>query len=256
MRRLLTLLILLALLPGAASAYTIYLQDGAQIIAREEFKIEGDYAMIVLTNGTRTSLNMDEIDLERTRAANESRYGAAVILDDNTLTDVSAPPGPPDGPETLADLIASGKAGTRTRPSARRPPTAPQTTQPKSTPPQVVEAARKEHQDLILVGEIEQAFHAQGLPDVRVFHGARRDRPLVEIVTDSEAAVFRALETAAPLLLQLQESFPGESEELELALLTAHGEDAGRFVLDRRSATELIDHQVDISAFYVRRVIF
>ena len=125
MRRLLALLILLTVLPVAASAYTIYLQDGAQIIAREEFTIEGDYAVIILTNGTRTSLELEEIDLERTRAANKSRYGAAVILDDNTLTDVSAPPGPPEGPETLADLIASGKAGTRTRPSARRPPTAP-----------------------------------------------------------------------------------------------------------------------------------
>jgi len=70
MKRLLTILGLLLVLPGVAKAYTIYLHDGNRIVAREEFKIEGDRAVIILPNGTQTALALDEIDIERTRASN------------------------------------------------------------------------------------------------------------------------------------------------------------------------------------------
>jgi len=169
---------------------------------------------------------------------------------------VSTPTETNDGPETLADLIASGEAHTRMRPSARRPEEPPQAEETAPTVRLPKFSPRREHSDPVLVSEVRKAFEAQGLPTVRVFEGEQADQPLVEVVTDSEAAVFRALETAAPLLLQLLDSFPGQCDELALELVTARGQDAGRFIVDRASASELVEHRVDVSAFYVRRVIF
>ncbi|HMB52750.1 MAG TPA: hypothetical protein VKU40_05500, partial [Thermoanaerobaculia bacterium] len=65
--------VLLAALPAAA--YTIYLKDGSRMIARDKYEIKGDQAVFVLQSGTRTTIDLDEIDVARTEKANESNLG-------------------------------------------------------------------------------------------------------------------------------------------------------------------------------------
>jgi hypothetical protein len=256
MRRTTLVALLLLTVAGPLAAYTIYLSDGSTLQVRDPLRIEGQHAYFTLMNGTESFLPLVEIDLDRTREANEGAYGGTIQLRDDAVKVIDTPPENTE-PETLGDLIASGTAGTRMRPTAKRPP-APATRPEPATrrAPTESQRARREHGDLVLVGEIQQAFQAQGLDQVEVFKSASSSRPLIEIRTNSEAAVFRALETAAPLLLQLQDSFPGQTRELELVLLTDRDENAGRFILDPGSATALTEKEINVSSFYVRNVLF
>ena len=109
----LTLLLLLVALP--VSAYTVYLKDGAQLIAKQAPEIRGDMAIITLQNGTQSSLPASEIDLERTRLANQSDLGSALILEGGEFTADPASP-EPKREERLSDLITRN----RSRAQARR----------------------------------------------------------------------------------------------------------------------------------------
>ena len=71
----------LALAASSSWAYTVYLKDGSKLVAKDKYKVQGDMALIVLANGTQTSLKLAEIDQEKTALANQSNYGTAVVLE-------------------------------------------------------------------------------------------------------------------------------------------------------------------------------
>lgn len=235
-------LLLLAAAPLAA--YTIYLKDGSHIIAKQKYRIEGKHAIIILPSGTESFLDVDQIDIEKTRAANHSNYGTALVLNNGKLTNSKPATPAPKGP-TLGDLIEERRVGPNVGLSEGAQTRA---VQHKMAP--------KPYPNTEIVDRITSFLSAQGLTHVTVLRGERLERPRIDIATDSESAVFRALEAGAKLLAQLRQDHPNSVLALSLHLHTSKGEHAGNFILTPERASELLGGQEEVSEFYVRHVQF
>jgi hypothetical protein len=246
----LALLVFVTTLP--LSAYTVFLKDGAQLIAKEPPEIRGNMAIITLQNGTQSSLPASEIDLERTRQANQNDIGSALILEGGEFT--SQPNAPePKREERLSDLTnrsltrAPSRRSTKTPGSARSP-------SPESR--DLLTWERSPFRNLDIASELQGVFRGQGVEQTRLYQGTSSDRILIDLTTDSEAAVFRGLKVAATALGHLQTSFPGAISAFELVLTTSDRSRAGQFLLDASSAERLVNGAIEPSAFYVENVQF
>ena len=247
----------LALIATPLFAYTIYLRDGSKLIAREAYRIEGDRAIIVLENGTRTSLDASEIDVQRTQRANTSNLGTAIELQNSKILEYSPDLDTPRK-ETLSDLVARRGPSRQSRPPALRPQAAPSTaaTRTRAGYLDYQALARRPYRDLDLATEIQRLFRAQGVGQVLLYQGTDEDHLLVEVTVNSEASVFRTLRVAAGALLHLRENFPGAVGSLELALATSGREPAGQFLLSPDLATRIADGELVVSRFFVDQVRF
>jgi hypothetical protein len=254
--RLLVAAALVFLAAAPLFAYTIYMKDGSKLVAREKHRVVGDQAIIVLPNGTQTSIAVTEIDAARTEQANRVNYGTAVEIEGGKTGEVQAAAPPKERPG-LQDLIAS-RGGLPAEPPARRPAGSESSRQPQQTAAGHTDLAalpRAPLQRLELAAEIQTAFRGRGVEEVMVYRGTAADRPLVEITTNSEAAIFRALESAAAVLLELRQRGAGVSA-LELLMMSSSRERAGQFTLTPELAAELADDRMEASAFFVRHVQF
>lgn len=257
--KILVLALALALASSAAWAYTIYLKDGTKLVARDKYKVHNGLALIVLQNGTQTSIQVSEIDEPRTAQANQTNYGTAVVLDETgKVTDTPLDAPAPKRPE-LKDLIASRQnapqppvptTATATA-TARRPAQSPAAPAPAGSG--LAALPRQPLPRLELAAEIKQALRAKGIEDVLVFRGSRADRALLEITTNSEAAIFRSLEASAAALLELQAR---GIAALEVSMMSAGRERAGEFTLTPDLAATLAQKRIETSAFYVQNVQF
>ena len=115
---------------------------------------------------------------------------------------------------------------------------------------------RKPYTHADLTAEMQQFFRGQGIDEVEIYEGTQADRPLLEITTNSEGSVFKALNTTANALLHMREAFPGKIAAFEVLLTTPERERAGQFVLTPEMATDLISRKVDVTAFFVKNVQF
>lgn len=246
----------LVLTTSSAWAYTIFLKDGTKLVARDKYKVQNGLALIVLQNGTQTSIQLSEIDEARTTQANQSNYGTAVVLDESGKETVTPSAPPPRRPE-LKDLIAARQNAPApppsAAPSARRPAQAASPAAAPSSATGLAAVQRAPFPKLDLAAEIKQALRAKGIEEVTVYRGSRPDRALLEITTNSEAAIFRALEASAAALLQIRGRGIGT---FEIALATAGRERAGEFVLTPELANVLALKQLETSAFFVQHVQF
>lgn len=257
----LVLFVLLALTATAAlwaaGGYTIVLKDGSTIVAKEKYRIEGTRAIITQLNGTQTFVRADQIDVPRTEAANRNGYGSAVVIP-GSPQDVGAPPVQTEKDRTLSDL-ARGGASTREIPTTRRDKNEPvpgRLTKTKAGYLDLTTLPRKAYVHADLTAEIQQFFHGQGIEEVEIYQGSQGDRPLVEITTNSEGSVFKALSITANALLHMRDGFPGKIAAFEVLLTTPSRERAGQFVLTPDMATDLISKKVDVTAFFVKNVQF
>ena len=103
------------------------------------------------------------------------------------------------------------------------------------------------------VSKLRDTFRGKGIEDVTVYRGSRGDRALLEITTNSEAAIFRSLEAAAAVLLQMQNR---GIKAFELSMMSSARERAGEFTLTPELANVLAQKQIETSAFYVQNVVF
>lgn len=247
----LALILLHSALP--LGAYIVYLKDGAKLIAKEPPEIRGEMAIITLQNGTQSSLAASEIDLERTRQANQNDLGSALILEGGEFTDQPTSP-EPKKEERLSDLISRN----RTRTPARRPV---QTTGSagqggSAEAIDLLTWQRSPYRNLDVASEIQGVFRGQGVEQIRLYQGTSSDHVLIDLTTDSEAAVFRGLKVAATALVHLQGTFPGSVAAMELLLTTSSNTRAGQFLLDANAAAHLADGSIEPSTFYVENVRF
>ncbi len=253
--KILVLALVLAVWSSAAWAYTVILKDGTKLVAREKYKVVNGMALIVLQNGTQTSIKASEIDEARTTQVNRSNYGTAVVLDETgKQTDLPANTPPPPRPQ-LKDLIASRQSAPQPPPAAapRRESSAAPRPAPASGASELDRLPRLALPRLELAAEVKQAMRAKGIEDVLIYRGSRADRALLEITTNSEAAVFRSLEAAAAVLLQMQ----GRGiSAFELSLSTAARERAGQFALTPELASMLAEKRIETGTFYVQNVQF
>jgi hypothetical protein len=252
----LAFLALLTLVPMTVQGSVIYLKDGSTITAKGKYRIENGRAIITLPNGTQTFVPANQIDVKRTEEANRNGYEGAVVLP-GTSQDVGTP-GAPVKDKTLADLIASKEAAPRALPVSRRETntTSGRLVKTRAGYYDLTTLARKAYPDADVTAEIQRFFRGQGIDGVEIYEGTKGDRPLLEITTNSEGSVFKALNTTATALLHLRDRFPAQVAAVELLLTTPSRERAGQFVLTPDMATELVSKKIDVTFFFVKNVQF
>ena len=251
------------LLASPLAAYTVYLKNGQTIQAKGKYRIDKGKAYITLSNGQQTFINASEIDVARTEAENKSDYGGnAVILDQGTPGKNQVTP-PPPPKKNLSDMIA-GREASRDLPGRRDKPSPVSSTSDTAKPATKTRAGfsdlttlgRRPFPQADVLAELQQFFHGQGVDDVEVFAGTQSDRPLIEVTTSSEGAVFRGLTIGANALLHIRDRFPNKIGALELLLVTPTKERAGQFVLTPDLASDLVAKKVEPQAFFVEHVQF
>ena len=256
-------LLLALLLALPAAAYTIYLKDGSRLVAESEYEVRDGKAYFTLQSGTRTFLDVDEIDVKRTQEANRNNLGSAMVIEGGETKEAPSAPARPAEP-TLGDLIQqrqrSGQGGLddRRSPSERQRTAAAEVPEAQLTPAGYVDLLtfqRRPFGDLEAGAELKQFFANQGLEEAQIYQGTASHRPLVEVVTNSEASVFRALAVAASALVHLRER-GRETSALELFLATPARERAGQFLLTPELARDLLTSKVDVATFYLQNVQF
>ncbi|HVR97132.1 MAG TPA: hypothetical protein VMW27_10995 [Thermoanaerobaculia bacterium] len=249
------------LLAGPLAAYTIILKDGKQIIAKEKYRIEKNgKAIIVLPNGTSTSIDAREIDVRRTEQANQSNYGTAVVLEPgNPRQNNPAPQAQTPQQKTLADLIKNRDAAPRDLPEVRRETPRSATADSSKTRAGFVDfsgAARKPYAHMEVVSDLQQFLRGQGIEDAEIYAGTDASRMLIEVTTNSEASVFRALTIGSNALLHIRDRHANRVSAFELLLTTPERERAGQFVLTPDMASDLVSKKVDVASFFIGHVQF
>jgi hypothetical protein len=248
----LSILILACSLAQSAAAYTIYLKDGSRIIARDKYEVQGDKAIITLENGTQTFLAASEIDVTRTEEANLSNLGGALIFEDGQFVERTGNEAKAPKRETVSDLIARGEAVVHV-PDRDASAGAPVAVPAGRT--SIESITRQPMRDIALAAAVKQAFVDRNLEGAVVYQGTEQDRPLIEFLAESEAAVFRDLEAAAEVLLAVSQDHP-QCAVMELLMKTASHERAGEFELTLPMAERIKGKKVDLAAFFVDHVRF
>ena len=250
--------LLLAAAAGPLAAYTVYLKDGSKIVAREKYEVDGERAIIILQNGTRTFIELAQIDVEKTEQLNRSDYGTAVVIDQGKTKTLDEGAGGPPRDRRLGDLIAERGQGMRKLPEARRTAPVPEGTVVK-TPggwPDLATLPRRLLSDPQLAADLEGFFSGQGVQGVKVFQGTSGNRAFVDVPAGSEAAVFRSLAVAAQALLAARERSGDRLTALELLMTTPGQERAAQFTLTPELAQDLAARRQEVSAFFLAHVQF
>lgn len=250
--RSIAILLALGLFSSPLWGYVVLLKDGTQLITRDKYRRDGDKVFLVLPNGTETFIDAAEVDFKKTEELNTFNIGQARLIEqqaDTILVQEEAP----YKQETLSTL-------------ARRSLSLPQTDREGSA-----EAAipftkagfvdlwafhRAVHPDLELAGELGRYLNSQAAVEYEIFEGTTEGRVLLDMVANSEVAVFKNLRDAASALVNAQARFPGKIEALELVMSTEKKRRAGQFVLTKELADELLSGSVDMPTFFYRHVQF
>lgn len=253
-------LVLVALLVAApASAYTVYLKDGSTITSENKYIVDGRRAIITLPSGTKTFIALSEIDVDRTDRENSVNYGdAKVVGADGTVTTLvqDAPPPPP---KPTLQTLAQRRAETQPPATQQRR----QTVQPAGsiarTPSGAVDFTKlpgSPFAKLDIAAEVGRSIASRSVEGLSLYQGSQADRILVEVVTNSEAAVFNALQASAKALIQVRESRGNAVGAIELLMRTQRRQLAGQFTITPELAAELQAAGPDVSTFFVRHVEF
>lgn len=261
MRRTPIHVLLALLLASPLAAYTIHFRDGRTIQTKGPYKIVNGRAIVTMLNGTQASIDPKEIDERKTQESNKRDYGAAEILDPGTASRQPGAQSPSQ--QRLSDLINSRRASAapslpEARPQESGGSSAARGRQPGKTRagfPDFSRLPRQPHADAALAAELRQFFQGQKVAEVEVFDGAQGNRPLVEITTQSESSVFRALATGANALLHIRDRHP-QVTGLDLLMVTPTRERAGQFSLTPEMAEDLVAKRVSLVSFYLDHVQF
>lgn len=248
--RLLVLLLLVS--ATAVEAYTVYLKDGSQVVCDGKYTIDGDKAILVLPGGTHTSLAVSEIDVRRTEVMNKDDYGTAKVFhNQQTLAGSTAD-------ASLSTLAAQRGRRSRLGEQTRREATTSEGEVAK-TPAGYVDLTRFRRSPLSdhdLAVELGSVLRTQGVEGFALYKGTEEGRLLVDVTTNSEAAVFRAIEVSARALLQIAEEHPDQIQAFELLMVNHRKQRAGQFLIDRERAEALAAKQIDIPHFFLEYVEF
>lgn len=251
---------------GPLLAYTIVLKDGNTIQAREKHEVRNGKAYIVLTNGTETVLDANQIDVQKTERANQGGDlgGTGILIDEGSSTQPPPPQTDRDRRRSLADMIRSGDAGPTNQPSTTRtrPPSPSRAAESAGVPRtsagyvDLTALRRRPLENERLSTALRRHFVQKNIDPVTVYQGTSPSNPLVQVTATSEAAVLRAMVVGADALLQLQDRFADGLETLELLVVTPDGGRGGQFQMTPAMANELIGQQIGVDEFFLRYVLF
>jgi hypothetical protein len=253
----LAFLALLIMVPMMAAGYVVYLKDGSSVTAKGKYKIENGRAIITLLNGTQSFIPASKIDVKRTEEANRDGYASAVILP-GSPQDIDTPALAPPKDKTLADLISSKTAAPRDLPVSRREKNEPggRLLKTRAGFYDLATLTRKPYPHAEISAELQQFFRGQGIEEVEIYTGTQADRPMIEITTNSEGSVFKALTTASNALLHVRDLYPDRVAAFELLFTTPARERAGQFLLTPDQAMDLVSKKIDVTYFFVKNVQF
>jgi hypothetical protein len=261
MQRARTFLLLgcLALLASPLAAYTVILKDGSTLVAREKYRVQGNQAIILLPSGTRTSIALAEIDVERTREANTVDYGDALVVgDDGEVTQV-VPDDKDKGP-SLIDVARRNRAQRATGQDDEEDPAQDPASQRMPLTPagnvDLLRANRIAFSSVEIGTLISQVLRNQGVEGASIYQGTRPGRVFLEFTTNSEASVFRAIEASARALVELEQQRPGAIQAFELFMATDDRVRAGQFLVTPDRAQELLTRRIDLPGFFLKYVQF
>jgi len=258
---------LLLLAAGPVHAYVIYLKDGSSLDAREKYTVEGNTAIITLTNGSQARLPMAQIDVPRTQSGNASDFGSATVLRgpapapqpaatprQATLAELGAqrrnqslPPAPPHRAENAPVPTSNAAAAEAPKGGVIRTP---------AGNIDFLRTPRTQAARMQLATTVGELLRSHGVNNVGIYEGSQPGRLLLEVTANSEGAVFQAIAGAAQSLLDLEAKQPRAVDSLELFLATDHRQRAGQFLVTRERARELVSKQLDLTAFYLKYVEF
>lgn len=246
------ILILVALVAAPSFGYTVLLKDGSQIIAQKAPVFRDGQAIILLRSGTSTSIAASEIDLERTREANQHELGSAMVLEGGEFTNKPVEEEPKQE-RSLTELSRRRQtAATRAPVSRQNEPQA----RPSGPTNDLSNFPRTPFRDLAVLEAIQGAFRSQGVESAKVFQGTASNRLLIEVETNSEAAVFRSIKVAAGALTHIRTNISAEVDTFELLLATTTGARAGQFVMGTDDASALTSGELEIPRYFLDRVQF
>jgi hypothetical protein len=239
------LLAVVALLAaGPLAAYTVYLKDGRTLNIKGKPRVVNGRTLVTLPNGTEASIDPAQIDQKKTEEMNQHDLGAAVILDQGTSRQQPGAPPQPEPQRHLSD-IASREIGPRDPPAVRRAP----------VPDAAAGSSRAPYGDAAIAAELEQFFRGQKAEGVAIYQGSQ-GRPLAQVTTSSESAVFRALLTGANALLHVRGRYPQKVDGLEVVMMSPSGERGGQFTLTPAMAEDLVAKRVGLVSFFLDNVQF
>jgi hypothetical protein len=244
-------------LAAPLAAYTIFMKDGSKLQARTKYTVEGNRAIIELFNGTKTFVPLAKVDVKKTDEFNKVNYGNAEVLPGapQELPPSEGTGGPKE--KTLTEMMARGEAGVRALPENRRP-AAPMTGSKAKLPGgayDLVSWARKPFADVAVATELKRLLSQQGLEEVEIYEGTKAERPFVEVTTNSEGSVFRALAGTVATLPLLRQTY-SKVGVLEVLMLTTERERAGQFTITPEMANDIATKKVDLISFYLKNVQF
>ena len=249
-------LIALWLTASPAWSYIVFLKDGAQIQTREKPRIEGDKAILVLLSGTEASYDASEIDFKKTEEVNVIEYGTAKLIEGlNQETRLAKGTRFEEEP-SFGDYISGRNLAlpeVRKREVVKTDDGTPITLAGFSD---LMAFQRSPYPSSEIAEEVLGYLKGQGIERAHVFQGTEANRPLIEIVTPSEASVFQAIKVAAAGLAQIHERFPDQVKAFELVLMTESQDRAGQFLLTPERADLLVSERLTVSQFFLRYVEF
>jgi hypothetical protein len=254
------LAVVLAGVTVPAWAYIVVLKDGTQITTEGPYVKQGNQVLLTLPSGTQVTYPLADVDLAKTDELNAgTNLTNAKLLPSNKARQVERDKAKQPEKKTFAELFAE-RSGSLALPETKKRSNAGQNGGEAELPRTSAgfidfgALSRKPYPDDAVSAEILR-YLRQGGEDVRIFAGSAPGRPLVEIVTVSEASVFKALRDAANCLLQMNDRFPGV-QGIDLLLLAEGQGRAGQFSLDREKASQLATGEIEPPTFFLRYVEF
>ena len=224
------------------NADTVVLKDGRRIETREPYRVDGDQAVLVLTNGTVTMVPIASIDQKQTEEASRYGSGSAQIIDGRESRPVQSEPPSRRSTSSLSDVASQRRLNTRR-------------TAPEAADNTPLAEVRELHTDLQLINYLDGLFTSQGL-SAEVFESTGPGTATVRLATDSEADVFRSLVTTAVALLESGDKLASPLSVLELEMRSSDGGQAGDFRITHDRAQALRSRATSPQEFYVRYVEF
>ena len=238
LKKILSFAALLVLVPSFAFAtYTIVLKDGTRYKATEKWRVTEGKAIITLENGQTLSLDPTLIDVKETDKVNASTLGGAKII----------PTAQQQPQQSKPQQSSLGSITT-----LRRPEAATETRTPgQPSNPNIGQTNLSNDS----IQRFQQAYENVGLYDAKVI-GAGRNTLRVEVTTENEDQVFKAISATSFLMTKITEATSERVELVELFMKTINGGSAGRFQMTEADAAAISNKQTTWQDYYVRKVLF
>jgi hypothetical protein len=230
-----------ALLLGASAglAYNVKLKDGSIIFARSKYTIKGTKAIITLTNGTVTQIDLDSIDVPGTDQYNRDNPGNVIVIQPGDAQTVSRPMAQPPPTTSLQEMIKKRKVAVGVPSKSAAAPDRAGT--PGVGWPQVD-------------AQIEAAFR-------KVLDGAQisqyrltdyRGKTRLLATANTEEAVFNTLSASARALADL--AARGKDASVEIVITTSSGDSGGVFAMNAEQARLIVNGNLAVADYFIRNV--